>query len=55
MRSATVTFDEANSVQIARPHATLSESRYDAVVAAPSTASAIIPGSLAHRVAGRHR
>jgi len=54
VRSATLTFDEANSVQIARPDAALSESRYDAVVAAPSRASASIPASLAHRVAGRH-
>ncbi|HEY3773987.1 MAG TPA: hypothetical protein VGL69_13385 [Solirubrobacteraceae bacterium] len=54
VRSATRTFDEANSVHIARPHATLDEERYDAVVAAPSTAGARIPASLAHRVAGRH-
>jgi hypothetical protein len=54
VRSATVTFDEPNSVQIARPQPTLSDARYDAVVDAPSTASARIPASLAHRVAGRH-
>ena len=54
VHSATVTFDEANSVQIARPQPKLSEARYDAVVSAPSTASASVPANLAHRVAGRH-
>jgi hypothetical protein len=54
VRSATVTFDEPNSVQIARPQATLSEARYDALVDGPSAAGATVPAGLAHRVAGRH-
>jgi hypothetical protein len=54
VRSATVTFDEANSVQIARPQAALGEARYDAVVDGPSAAGANVPAGLAHRVAGRH-
>jgi hypothetical protein len=54
VRSATVTFDDVNSVQIPRPQPTLTEARYDAVVSAPSAASAGVPASLAHRVAGRH-
>jgi hypothetical protein len=52
--SATLTYDEANSVALSRPHPTLSEAQYDAVVAAPSAASATIPASLAHRLAGDH-
>jgi hypothetical protein len=54
VRSSTVTFDEANSVQIQRPRATLSEAHYESIVSAPSTASASVPASLAHRIAGRH-
>jgi hypothetical protein len=54
VRSATLTFDEANSVQLPRPRAVLSEARYDSIVAAPSTATENVPASLAHRLAGRH-
>jgi hypothetical protein len=54
VRSATITFDDANSVQIARPRATLSEAQYESVLTAPSASSTDIPASLAHRIAGRH-
>ncbi len=54
VHSATITFDQANAVQLARPRATLSEAQYDSIVAAPSTAGATVPATLAHRLAGRH-
>jgi hypothetical protein len=54
VRSATLTFDEVNSVQLAHPHASLSEPRYDSIVAAPSAAGASVPAGLARRQAGRH-
>jgi hypothetical protein len=54
VQSATVTFRDAGSVQLARPHATLGEARYEALVAAPATSSPRVPASLAHLIAGRY-
>lgn len=54
VQSATMTFEDANAVQLARPRATLSASQYHSVLSAPSQAVASVSASLAHRVAGRH-
>jgi hypothetical protein len=54
VQSGTISFGDANAVRISRPQAALSEARYESIVAAPSAASATVPPSLAHRVAGHH-